>query len=396
MSSASRLIAADVVRHGLRELLGRPTANLVVQCRDLIAQPGIAEGRIGEFVPARNHSFGGAGRRREPAPGEDLKPRIAELRHGRHIGESWRALEAGGCEGSQRAVGNVRRGCPGARDHELRVPAQQRHQRRWEPCKRQVHGNIRRQSGAVKHAHGREMVWRAITAGREIELAGSVAQHLQQLRHAAHGQFITHQQHQRGIGHQHDRDEVLDRIVGQVALERWHRAMGAGGHHDERMAVRRRLLCSHDADDAGCAAAVVGDDRPAALRCDPLRDEPRDAVIRPARWIGHHDADRLCRIGLVVGSRRDDPHPCKDRGQDEELGGGAATQRHEWRLSAGHRHSNIKAPERMSPRLCQRRREVENVAAHKGCGTASRALQRISRHSLCHAGANQTFVQERR
>jgi len=30
---------------------------------------------------------------------------------------------------------------------------------------------------------------------------------------------------------------------------------------------------------------------------------------------------------------------------------------------------------------------VENVAAHKGCGTASRASQRNSRHSLCHAGA---------
>src|SRR5512133_2038800 len=111
--------------------------------------------------------------------------------------------------------------------------------------------------------------------------------------------------------------------------------MGASGHHDERMAVCRRLLCSHDTDDAGCAAAVVGDDRPAALRSDPLGDEPRDAVIRPARWIGYDDADRLCRIGLVAGSRRDGLHPCKDRGRDEELGGGAATQRHEWCLSAG-------------------------------------------------------------
>jgi hypothetical protein len=50
--------------------------------------------------------------------------------------------------------------------------------------------------------------------------------------------------------------------------------MGAGGDHDQRVAVGRSLLCRHDADDAGRSAAIVDDDRPAALRADPLHDEP--------------------------------------------------------------------------------------------------------------------------
>jgi len=161
-----------------------------------------------------------------------------------------------------------------------------------------MHGNVLRQSSAVEQGHGRQMVRRAVAAGRIIELTGFRAHHLHQLRDAVHRQVVTDQQHQRGVRHQHNRREILDRVIGQVAFEGRHRAMGAGGEHNQRVAVGRRLLGGHDADDAGRAAAVVDHDRPAVLRADPLGDDPRDAVIRSAGRVGHDDANRFSRIWL--------------------------------------------------------------------------------------------------
>jgi hypothetical protein len=147
------------------------------------------------------------------------------------------------------------------------------------------------------------------------------------LRDAAHRQVVADQQHQRGVGHQHDGREILDRIVRQVAFECRHRAMGTGGDHDQRVAVGRSLLCRHDADNAGCAAAIVDDDRPAVLRADPLRDEPRDAVVRSAGRVGHDDANRLSRIrvGASTGKGSQAGHDC---GRNEQLGCATAVQTH--------------------------------------------------------------------
>src|SRR5262249_57435063 len=101
--------------------------------------------------------------------------------------------------------------------------------------------------------------------------------------------------------------------------------MGAGGEHSQRVAVGRSLLCGHDTDDAGRAAAVVDHDRPAVLRADPLGDNPRDAVVRSAGGVGHDDANRLSRIWLGAPSERS--QPCEERGRDEKLGCGTAGQK---------------------------------------------------------------------
>ena len=182
--------------------------------------------------------------------------------------------------------------------------------------------------GAMKQRHGREMMRRAIAAGGIVELTGSLPHHCNQLRDAVRWQLLPHQQHQGGVGHQYDRSEVLDRVVAQVALEGGHRAVGAGGGHDQRVAVGRSLLCRHHADRAGGAGAVVDHDRPTLLRADPLRDEPRDAVIRPARRIGHDDTDRLARILLGAGARGEYVQAAQQCRRGEELDCGTAVDAH--------------------------------------------------------------------
>jgi hypothetical protein len=163
------------------------------------------------------------------------------------------------------------------------------------------------------------MVRRAIAARRVIELTGLRAQDLHQLRHAAHRHVVTDQKHQRGIGHQHDGRKVLHRVIAQAAFEGRHRAMGAGGDYDQRVAVGRSLLCGHDPEDAGRPGAIIHDGRPSVLRADPLGDEPRNAVVGSASRIGNDDANRLCRVWLAGGTRPDLRRD-KERRRNEELG----------------------------------------------------------------------------
>src|SRR5262245_8898703 len=134
---------------------------------------------------------------------------------------------------------------------------------------------------------------RAISAGRIIELTGPVPHNRDQLADAADRQVLAHQQHQRGVGHQHYRREVLDRVVSEIALERRHRGVGAGGGHDEGMAVGESLLCGHDADQAGRAGALIADDRPALPYAATLGDDPGYAVIRSAGGQGLDEEDEV-------------------------------------------------------------------------------------------------------
>src|SRR5207249_1117704 len=62
-----------------------------------------------------------------------------------------------------------------AGDHEIRVAAEQCRERGHEPGEGNVHGNVLRQSRAIKKGHGGEMVRRAVAAGREIERARTAA-----------------------------------------------------------------------------------------------------------------------------------------------------------------------------------------------------------------------------
>src|SRR6185312_13782859 len=101
------LVAVDVESDELGKLLRAPPADIVVERRYLIAHLGIAQGLVGEFVPARDDGVRRSRRSRQSAPGNDLEAGIAELRHGRHFGEPWRALEACGRKGPQPAAGDV-------------------------------------------------------------------------------------------------------------------------------------------------------------------------------------------------------------------------------------------------------------------------------------------------
>src|SRR5512144_179410 len=100
-------VPVDVKRDELGKFYRGAAADIVVQRRYLLAYFGVAQGIIGELVPARNHRVRRSRRGRQAAPSQHLEAGIAELRHGRYLREPSRALEAGDRQRPQPAAGEV-------------------------------------------------------------------------------------------------------------------------------------------------------------------------------------------------------------------------------------------------------------------------------------------------
>jgi hypothetical protein len=110
---------------------------------------------------------------------------------------------------------------------------------------------------------------------------------------------------ERGIGQQHvrrggddgDRCEVAHRIVGQAAEHRGVDAVGVDGRHHQRVAVRRAARDGLGADVARGARPVVHDGVLAEALVEPVGDQARQDVGRPAGRERDHDPDDPLRIG---------------------------------------------------------------------------------------------------
>ena len=98
--------------------------------------------------------------------------------------------------------------------------------------------------------------------------------------------------------------EVLDRIVGQVALHRRIDDHGAGRAQHQRVAVGRRLGRRFHRDRAGRAGLVVDDHVLAERGAELLGQRPRHQIGAAARGERHDHADRFGRPFGVLRLRK--------------------------------------------------------------------------------------------
>ena len=92
--------------------------------------------------------------------------------------------------------------------------------------------------------------------------------------------------------------EVLQDVVGQLAVHGGVDAMRSGVAHDQRVAVRRRLGDDLGADHASGTGPILDDDLLPKRGRQPLGDESRDDVRRIARRARRDEADRPGRISV--------------------------------------------------------------------------------------------------
>ncbi len=123
----------------------------------------------------------------------------------------------------------------------------------------------------------------------------------------------THHQDIGGVDELRDRDEILERVIGQV-LEQRRIDRDRGRGQEQRVAVRRRPR-RHAHPGIPCRPGPVVDDDGLAERSTKRgREDAGDDVGRPARRERHDQRDRPLRIGGAGGHRR----------EDREHGGSAA------------------------------------------------------------------------
>ena len=165
----------------------------------------------------------------------------------------------------------------------------------------------------VRHLHAghhleqlaREMDRRAVARRREIELAGIRLRVGDELLHRVHRQRRIDHEHVGNAGDQDDRREILDVVVRHLRVQARVDRVRAHGAHFQRVAVGRGLGDQLRADVAAGAGPVVDDDRLAPCVGELLRDGAGEDVGGAARRERHDEADRLRRIGLRPGARRE-------------------------------------------------------------------------------------------
>ena len=111
-----------------------------------------------------------------------------------------------------------------------------------------------------------------------------------------------------------DRDEILRRIVRQLAIEIGIDGEGVLRGQQQRVAIGRRPCDRRRSDLIVGAALVLDHNRLAPFLGQPLRHGARDHVGRSARRQGHDDGDRLGRIGLGMRGGREQADTCERQG----------------------------------------------------------------------------------
>lgn len=112
---------------------------------------------------------------------------------------------------------------------------------------------------------------------------------------------------QRSAGHQRNRSEVSDHVVGNGLVQERRHHMDRRGQH-QRVAIRCGLGDIVRADDAAGATGAVLDDKTLPERLvQLLREKARDAVDGSPGGIGYHDGHHAARIGVGLNRRGGKP-----------------------------------------------------------------------------------------
>ncbi len=285
---------------------------------------------LGGFQLDAVHDVGGRARRgqqAEPRAGlVAFERRTAGLFHSGHVRQRWRAGGTGHRQRLELARLDLRHGRGQVVEHHVHVAAHHVQQGRT----RAAVGHVQHVgAGHALEQFAREVDGGAVAAGGHVELARmglGVADEVLHARDALRARLLGIDfHHVRHRGHQRDRHEVLDGVVGQLAVERAVDAVGAHGAHEQRVAVGWRLGDDLRADVAARARAVVHHELLTEGAAQFGRDGPREDVGGAAGGEGHDDAHGLGRprVGARGGL------PGRERGAREQRaaqGDGAAAE----------------------------------------------------------------------
>ena len=228
------------------------------------------------------------GRREQPAPACEVIAGRARLDRGGNGGEHRVALRRGDRQRAQQAGLDMRRGGGQRVDHEADAVGDQVGVRGRAALVRDLGHRAQRRH---LRQHERGQLLRTARAGRAIaDLAGVVADELEQFRERIHRRLGTHQEHiGREVGQRYRR-EVLHRVVGQVGHQE-----GIDRHVrrglQQRVAVGLRLGDGVGADRLRRARAILYDHRFAERGFEFPGEQPRHQVARPAGGDRHDDPD---------------------------------------------------------------------------------------------------------
>ena len=130
------------------------------------------------------------------------------------------------------------------------------------------------------------------------------------------------EEQQRVLRHHPDGREIAFGVVGQLRV-RGGNHRKARCHHEQRIAVGRRLGGGFSADDAARRWAVVHDHRLPQRSLQIWRDQPRDDIVQSAGGERHDQSD--WPIGVGVRRRAGDARQREHKDDKEQAAGPAAT-----------------------------------------------------------------------
>ena len=139
---------------------------------------------------------------------------------------------------------------------------------------------------------------RSRTGRRERNLARIVLGVFDQVGHRVHRQRRIDHQHQRVARHQRHHRQVLQRIVGELLIERRVDRERAARREQQRVTVRRGLRDGRGRCRGAGARAVLHDEGLAEPLGELLRHQPADDINRSTCGERHYDGDLARRIVL--------------------------------------------------------------------------------------------------
>src|SRR6195256_4416518 len=148
----------------------------------------------------------------------------------------------------------------------------------------------------------------------EVELVRMLFGISDQLLEVLYRDALVQDQHLMGEGEIGDRLEILDRIVGQVLVERGIDRDAAAREQANGAAVRRRRLAGVGGDDRVRAGAAFDDEAMRIALLERLAERAHHDVDRAARSERNDDADRAGGVtGLAEGGVGDKSESADER-----------------------------------------------------------------------------------
>jgi hypothetical protein len=269
------------------------------------------------LVQPRQHRRGRGPRRIEPVPHAHLEARQPALRGRRQVGQRGNAVGRGHREAADRAGTDLLGRVGGLVAHQVdRARHQVVHRRAGAAVGHRGHARVHR-----LHQQQPAQVAGGADAGiGVVQRLAAAADQRHQFGQVARLDVAARDQRHRHLGHQAERLEAVDRVVGQPAVQRRDRRH-ADMVQQDGVAIGPRIRDTLGPQRAARTADILHHHGLAQISAHGLRDQATHRVGRPAGGEGDHHADRPGGIGALGEGAR-----CAQRTQRRKADQGAAVQ----------------------------------------------------------------------